>query len=325
MDNLRLALEVCTSAHIQAHGFRADAVCFPIQVLSIDTLVQEAIQAFHNNEKSSGALQKAAEEKAVPVRQESSKESQASTNTRKTSKAEEVIASDSFSELTVRAQLGAKSEKLLKKGKSISDTLLVSILVNAIKYIPISKGWVLDGFPMTLNQAKLLEEALTGCNRNLIDLEGKKSQISTLAVDPTTSREVPLPSSAFDFVMLLDISDNSSLNRMNDIMAEAFSSKTPHEDINQRVAAKNQDVDEDQNLRDQIQHRIVGFLDNWPLLEQWFTEPENILIKINADIDKQSLCQKVKEMFMTEIMKKENKGTEKSLTIYAKKKQNSTQ
>ncbi|XP_059947612.1 sperm flagellar protein 2 [Mesoplodon densirostris] len=310
---------------------------FPIQVLSIDTLVQEAIQAFHNNEKISGALQKAAEEKALPVRQESSKESQAcvsspkdlqnvfsaealpetedksrlSTNTRKTPKAEEVVASDTFSELTVRAQLGAKSEKLLKKGKSISDMLLVSIMVNAINQIPICKGWVLDGFPMTLNQAKLLEEALTGCNRNLIELEGKKSQISTLSVDPTTSREVPLPPSAFDFVMLLDISDNSSLNRMNDIMAEAFSSKTPHEDINQRVAAKNQDVDEDQNLRDQIQHRIVGFLDNWPLLEQWFTEPENILIKINADIDKQSLCQKVKEMFMTEIMKKENKVKKK--------------
>lgn len=73
---------------------------------------------------------------------------------------------------------------------------------------------------MTLNQAKLLEEALTGCNRNLIELEGKKSQISTLAVDHTTSREVPLPASALDFVMLLDISDNSSLNRMNDIMGK---------------------------------------------------------------------------------------------------------
>ncbi|XP_059863060.1 sperm flagellar protein 2 [Delphinus delphis] len=320
---------------------------FPIQVLSIDTLVQEAIQAFHNNEKISGALQKAAEEKALPVRQESSKENQAcvsspkdlqnvfsaealpetedksklSTNTRKTPKAKEVIASDSFSELTVRAQLGAKSEKLLKKGKSISDTLLVGIMVNAINQIPIYKGWILDGFPMTLNQAKLLEEALTGCNRNLIEPEGNKSQMSTLAVDPTASREVRLPPSALDFVMLLDISDNSSLNRMNDIMAEAFSSETPHEDINQRVAAKNQDVDEDQNLRDQIQHRIVGFLDNWPLLEQWFTEPENILIKMNADIDKQSLCQKVKETFMTEIMKKENKVKKKLEEKEAKEKE----
>nr|XP_014336674.1 PREDICTED: sperm flagellar protein 2 isoform X4 [Bos mutus] len=319
---------------------------FPIQVLSIDTLVQEAIQAFHDKESVSGAhgLQKAPEEKALPVRQESGEENQACTSSprdvqdgslaealpkkedktrldtdaRKAAKAEEVVASDSFSELTVRAQLGAKSEKLLKKGKSISDILLVSIMVNAINQIPMYKGWILDGFPMTLNQAKLLEEALTGYNRNLIELEGKKSRTSTLAVDPTASKEVPLPPSAFDFVMLLDISDNSSLNRMNDIMAEAFSSETPLEDINQRVAAKNKDTDEDQNLRDQIQHRIVGFLDNWPSLEQWFTEPENILIKINAEVDKQSLCQKVKEMFMTEIMKKENKGSPRGKSLGGK-------
>uniref|UniRef100_F1SNC1 Sperm flagellar 2 n=1 Tax=Sus scrofa TaxID=9823 RepID=F1SNC1_PIG len=313
---------------------------FPIEVLSIDTLVQEAIQAFHNNEKVSGALQlqKAAEEKASPVRQESGDRSQNLHNvlsaegtpetedetrlsTKKTPKAEEVIASASLSELTTRAQLGAKSEKLLKKGKSISDTLLVSIVVNAINQIPIYKGWILDGFPMTLNQAKLLEEALTGFNRNLIELEGKKSQISTLAVDPTASREVPLPPSAFDFVMLLDISDNTSLNRMNDIMAEAFLSETPHENINQRVAAENQDMDEDQNLRDQIQHRIIGFWDHWPSLEQWFTEPENILIKMNAEVDEQSLCQKVKEMFMAEIMKKENKAKKKSEEKEAEKKE----
>nr|BDX35567.1 sperm flagella 2 protein [Bos taurus] len=319
---------------------------FPIQVLSIDTLVQEAIQAFHDKESVSGAhgLQKAPEEKALPVRQESDEDNQACTSSpkdvqdgslaealpkkedktrldtdaRKAAKAEEVVASDSFSELTVRAQLGAKTERLLKKGKSISDILLVSIMVNAINQIPMYKGWILDGFPMTLNQAKLLEEALTGYNRNLIELEGKKSHTSTLAVDPTASKEVPLPPSAFDFVMLLDISDNSSLNRMNDIMAEAFSSETPLEDINQRVAAKNKDTDEDQNLRDQIQHRIVGFLDNWPSLEQWFTEPENILIKINAEVDKQSLCQKVKEMFMTEIMKKENKGSPRGKSLGGK-------
>ena len=53
---------------------------FPIQVLSIDTLVQEAIQAFHDNESVSGAqrLQKAPEEKALPVRKKSGKETQAS-------------------------------------------------------------------------------------------------------------------------------------------------------------------------------------------------------------------------------------------------------
>ncbi|XP_044088768.1 sperm flagellar protein 2 [Neovison vison] len=320
---------------------------FPIQILSIDTLVQEAIKAFHDKEKISEALptEKEAEEKTLPVLQEKNKETQdlqnvsspypvsedalpemedktiLSTETNKTTKVEEVTSSDSFSELTVRAQLGAKSEKLLKKGKSISDMLLVNILVNAINEIPVDQGWVLDGFPMTLNQAKLLEEALTGCSREVLELEEKKAQISTLAIDPTASKEVPSPPSALDFVMLLDISDNSSLDRMNDTMTEGFSSETSHGDITQHVTAENQATDEDQNLRDQIQHRIIGFLDNWPSLEQWFTEPENILIKINAEIDKESLCHKVKEMFTTEITKKENKVKKKLEEKEAEKKE----
>uniref|UniRef100_A0A8C7A6Z0 Sperm flagellar 2 n=1 Tax=Neovison vison TaxID=452646 RepID=A0A8C7A6Z0_NEOVI len=320
---------------------------FPIQILSIDTLVQEAIKAFHDKEKISEALptEKEAEEKTLPVLQEKNKETQdlqnlsspypvsedalpemedktiLSTETNKTTKVEEVTSSDSFSELTVRARLGAKSEKLLKKGKSISDMLLVNILVNAINEIPVDQGWVLDGFPMTLNQAKLLEEALTGCSREVLELEEKKAQISTLAIDPTASKEVPSPPSALDFVMLLDISDNSSLDRMNDTMTEGFSSETSHGDITQHVTAENQATDEDQNLRDQIQHRIIGFLDNWPSLEQWFTEPENILIKINAEIDKESLCHKVKEMFTTEITKKENKVKKKLEEKEAEKKE----
>ncbi|KAM5260693.1 sperm flagellar protein 2 isoform 2-T2 [Hipposideros larvatus] len=315
---------------------------FPIQVLSIDTLVQEAIQAFHDKERVTEALpiQNEAEETVLPVLQENSKESLNLQNefsaesvseealpeiedadANKTPKAEEAKSSDSFSKLTVRAQLGAKSEKLLKKGKSISDMLLVSIMVNAINQIPVDQSWVLDGFPMTLNQAKLLEEALTGSDRNLPELEGKKEQISTLAVDPTAAREVPPPPAAFDFVMLLDISDNSLLNRMRDTMAEAFSTETHHRDINQRVAAKNPDMDENQNIRDQIQHRITGFLDNWPLLEQWFTKPKDILMQINAEVDKESLCQKVKEMFMTEMIKKENKVKKKLEEKEAEKKE----
>ncbi|XP_048224096.1 sperm flagellar protein 2-like [Perognathus longimembris pacificus] len=179
-------------------------------------------------------------------------------------------------------------------------------MVNAINEIPMHCGWVLDGFPMTLNQAQLLEEALTGYNRSLIEAEGKKTQIPTLAVDPTTSKEVPPPSSAFDFVLLLDISDTSSLNRL----AEDISREISQEDIGQPGAIETH-KEGDQNLKDQIQHRIIGFLDNWPSLERWFSEPENVLIKINAEIDKESLCQNVKEIFAVEIDKKKNKVEKK--------------
>jgi len=73
---------------------------------------------------------------------------------------------------------------------------------------------------MTVNQAKLLEEALTGYKRKSLQLKKKKAQMPTLALSPTTSKEVPLLPSAFDFAILLDISDNSSLARINDIIGK---------------------------------------------------------------------------------------------------------
>lgn len=86
--------------------------------------------------------------------------------------------------------------------------------------IPPNESWVIDGFPMTLNQAQLLEEALTGYKKKFMEAEKKKAQMPTLALGPTPSKEVtPIPS-AFDFAILLDISDNLSLDRMNDIIGK---------------------------------------------------------------------------------------------------------
>lgn len=86
--------------------------------------------------------------------------------------------------------------------------------------IPANQSWIIDGFPITLNQALLLEEALTGYKKKFMEAEKKKARMPTLALGPTPSKEAtPLPS-AFDFAILLDISDNLSLDRMNDIIGK---------------------------------------------------------------------------------------------------------
>ncbi|XP_052599103.1 sperm flagellar protein 2 isoform X4 [Peromyscus californicus insignis] len=300
---------------------------FSIQVLSIDTLVLEAIRAFHDNEQASGIKPVRKEHKGDPlsgVKEISRRQVQDSLSVPpasgteitlkegvRSSEAEGVKPSDSFLSLTVRAQLGAKSEQLLKKGRSIPDILLVNILVNAIKNMPVNQSWVLDGFPMTLNQAQLLEEALTGYKKKCKEAKKKKAQMPTLALGPTPSKEAtPLPS-AFDFVILLDISDNTSLDRMNDIIAKEISHEISHENTGHRGASTSHDKSADRNLRDQIHHRIVGFSDNWSLLEEWFTEPQNILTRVNAEIDEGALCQKVKEIFSTEIVNKKVKVEKK--------------
>ncbi|XP_021039606.1 sperm flagellar protein 2 isoform X3 [Mus caroli] len=302
---------------------------FPVHVLSIDTLVQEAIQAFHERQKSGKTPPTQEDNKRDPVMDQEIKSKTQDKNMLavspvpgdtasqkegvKINELEQFRSSDSFLSLSVRAQLGAKSELMLRRGKSIPDILLVSILVNAIKEIPADQSWVLDGFPMTLNQAKLLEEALTGYKKKFLQLKRKKEQMPTLALDPSTSKEVSLLPSALDFVILLDISDNSSLARTNDIIAKEISHEISHENVGRPGTGTSQDnKSEDRNLRDHIQHRIVGFLDNWPLLEEWFTEPKNILTKVNAEIDEALLCQKVKEIFATEAVNKKIK-VEKAL------------
>ncbi|XP_027257099.1 sperm flagellar protein 2 isoform X2 [Cricetulus griseus] len=309
---------------------------FPIRVLSIDVLVQEAIRAFHDNEQASGAKPIRKEHKGEPLldpkefikKQDKNTVSVSTVSGNATSPkeddkindVEDIQPSDSFLNLSLRAQLGAKSDWLLKKGKSIPDILMVNILVNAINGMPVNQSWVLDGFPMTLNQAQLLEEALTGHQRKPTEAERKKTFMPTLSLGATPSKETtPLPS-AFDFVVLLDISDNSSLDRMNNIIAKEISHELSHENVGHYGATASQDNDGDQNLRHQIHHRIVGFLDNWPLLEEWFTEPQNILTKINAEIDEGHLCQKVKEIFATEIENKKIKVEKKLEEREAEKK-----
>lgn len=140
----------------------------PIRVLSIDTLVQEAIQAFNDGEKNSKAPSMHEDVKEDPEAEQKEmiipQDKNEPTDTQvpgeatpqkevgvKTSDFEQFRPSNGFLSLSMRAQLGAKSELMLRRGKSVPDVLLVNILVNAIKKIPVNQSWVLDGFPMTVN------------------------------------------------------------------------------------------------------------------------------------------------------------------------------
>ena len=50
----------------------------------------------------------------------------------------------------------------LRRGEAIPDEVVVGIIVEAIRKLPDGTGWVLDAFPQTVEQAVLLEKALTG-------------------------------------------------------------------------------------------------------------------------------------------------------------------
>ncbi|XP_072215653.1 sperm flagellar protein 2 [Excalfactoria chinensis] len=299
-----------------------------VQVLSVDTLVQEAIQAFHNNEMKTehSLISQEAESSAKQseVQRDSSEPSmeflaRILTNGTKGNHpvkkhpSDQEIVSDhkknDISMLSVRAQLGAASQKLLKKGKSIPDELLVDILLEAIKQTPPEKGWILDGFPMTINQARLFEKAYTGIDPDETE-ECVNSRKLLLVTNPRTPNKPLVAFSAFDVSVLLDISDTTAQKRVASLKSDKSKpSQTEQEDNSQNSDVKI--VEEKTDLaREYVLHRISSFLDTWPKLENWFSLHQNTLVKVNAEREESVVCKTVKEILTEEIVKKQNRRSE---------------
>uniref|UniRef100_A0A8B9ZZP5 Sperm flagellar 2 n=1 Tax=Anas zonorhyncha TaxID=75864 RepID=A0A8B9ZZP5_9AVES len=281
-----------------------------IQVLSIDTLVQEAIQAFLKNEmKSEHSLISQEAESSVKQNEVSIFINFLLFNCQCHEYSEHLNLTCSSNctlpQLSVRAQLGAASQKLLKKGKSIPDELLVAILLEAIKYEIM--GWILDGFPMTINQAKLFEKGYIGVDPDEAEAEDMNPGKLSLVTDPRAPNKPPVSLPAFDVSVLLDISDTTVLKRM----ASLKSHKSKPSQMEQKDNNQNSDaeiLEEKIDLvRDQVLHRISGFLDTWPKLENWFSVHQNILVKVNAETEESLVCKAVKEILMGEIAKKQNR------------------
>ncbi|NXY15051.1 SPEF2 protein, partial [Atrichornis clamosus] len=269
-----------------------------IQVLSVGTLVQEAIEAFLKNEMESEHHMISHEAEICNIR--------SGVILFSTVTVTSILSTHcTLPQLSVRAQLGAASQKWLKKGKRVPDELLIDILLEAINQIPPEKGWIVEGFPMTINQAKLFEKSYTG-----IDLEAKDpiSEKLSLATDPRVPDKPPFTLPAFDVSILLDVSDTVVLKRAANVLYKTKASQTEQETSDQNSEAEifEEKID---LAREQVLHRISSFLDTWPKLEKWFSVHQNTLVKVNAETEESLLCETVKEIITEEIEKNQNKNT----------------
>ena len=82
-----------------------------------------------------------------------------------------------------------------------------------IRKIAEGTGWIIDGFPQTYNQAKLLEKALSGFDATDREMKKMFKKASSLVPDPRPAPPAPDPKSGIDVVIHFDVPDELCLKR----------------------------------------------------------------------------------------------------------------
>lgn len=59
-----------------------------------------------------------------------------------------------------KTPIGIKAKAVMDAGKLVSDEIVAGIVADAIKGEECTNGFILDGFPRTVNQAKILDDLL---------------------------------------------------------------------------------------------------------------------------------------------------------------------
>jgi hypothetical protein len=96
----------------------------------------------------------------------------------------------------------------MKLGESLSDRMAVQLIVERLRRIPEGEGWIIDGFPTTYDQVKLLENTLSGYEEEYV-----KDFDPLLAPNP---RPPPPPEpykSIIDLVVLFHVSNDMVIRR----------------------------------------------------------------------------------------------------------------
>jgi len=63
-------------------------------------------------------------------------------------------------------ELGKKASSFMDSGVLVPDQIIVEMMIDAIKKAP-TAGFILDGFPRTVNQAVELDKSLAHCNQDI--------------------------------------------------------------------------------------------------------------------------------------------------------------
>ena len=70
-------------------------------------------------------------------------------------------------EIAQKSEIGLAASSYILAGKLVPDEVVVDIVKNRISQTDCKKGFILDGFPRTINQAVILDEVLKSTNQAL--------------------------------------------------------------------------------------------------------------------------------------------------------------
>uniref|UniRef100_A0A3B4YRE5 Sperm flagellar 2 n=1 Tax=Seriola lalandi dorsalis TaxID=1841481 RepID=A0A3B4YRE5_SERLL len=285
------------------------AEAYGICVLSADTLIEEALNAYHSGEQVSQIQDKSNVTSLLSLFIES--------HNIALKRFFRTIKSVFSASLSTRAMLGAAAEKDLREGNAIPNEVLVDIIVEAIRQVPAQSGWILDGFPVDITQAYLLEKALGGS----VDVGNEvESSRANLAADPDPPKPLPPPNPVLDLALLLDIPDETvmkhafnhtgeSLMLFITVCTQTLSVRCAHVCIQKKLigyadtAAETTSHHTDKNLYlAQIPHRITAFQDTWPKLELWYGEKQNILVRVDASEVEEEVYKRVESVLLQVLM-----------------------
>ncbi|EDO31300.1 predicted protein [Nematostella vectensis] len=226
---------------------------------------------FRKNPNKQAEVPTEQDEKRDKTKDELEKEGEAKTT--KTKEPEAATSKAKGPKPTLRSKLGGKAYTFLKKGKATPDQLLVDIMVEAVRNVPEGTGWIMDGFPSTVSQAKLLEKALSGYDAQKEVKDAKaakeatkvnKSRKSRLAPDPHPAPEQPPLKSGVDLVILFDLPDEVALMRAEGRTYNPVTDEQYHQEFNPPVEGsytginkqeKVVPVSDPSNDREQVQQR----------------------------------------------------------------------
>lgn len=83
-------------------------------------------------------------------------------------------------ELAAKTELGLKAKAIMEKGELVSDEIVIGMIANKLDSNKETKGFIFDGFPRTVAQAKALDKLLAAREMKIdmmLGLEVEKNEL----------------------------------------------------------------------------------------------------------------------------------------------------